>query len=224
MSELDLDTLSRQFMNNIIASLKMATYTVDKYNANNPNQRKPTSLEEYNIMCETAHHKICFAVTNQLVSIVDNIKFNPNYLLNIRKYFHILPDFEKDGFPITESTFYPGNVYSNFQPVSNKHSGNVMIEIIRHMFHTGEHYMSINQQSVLNQIVAIDGLYIAFYNFLKQITTPYGSPKSPLVNAKSHSLTKKNNKKAIRDPSQTKKQRYQRATHFPKWWLNVESE
>jgi hypothetical protein len=106
MSELDLDTLSHQFMNDIMASLKMATYTVEKYNANNPMQRRPMSPEKYNIMCEVVHNRICFAVTNQIVSIVNNIKFNPTYLLIIQKYFHLLPDFEKDGFPLTESTSF----------------------------------------------------------------------------------------------------------------------
>lgn len=219
--------LHHKFMNEIVETLKIATYTIDKY-SRDQNRTAPVSQEEYEEVKDKCHYTICFSINNQMMGHLNNIKFNPTCLLLIKKYFHLLPDFETVGFPLTESTFRTGNIYSNFTPIANKLGGKsrpkTILEIIRPIFHTGEHYMSTHQQNVLNQIIAIDGLYIAYYNFLKgvinnSLTIPDISPPSELVQSKTKKSSKQS--KPVRNPSETKKHRNQRATNYPKWWLNA---
>jgi len=257
----DLDMLHHKFMNEIVETLKFATYPLDKY-SRDQNRTIPVSQEEYEEVKDKCHYTICFSINNQMMGHLNNIKFNPTCLLLIKKYFHLLPDFETVGFPLTESTFRIGNTYSNFTPVANKLGGKslpkTIVEIIRPIFHTGEHYMSTHQQNILNQIIAIDGLYIAYYKFLKGViksspplpegssildkflrTANYDSslfrnnpsslyrviPKSPDISPPPlvQNKTKKSSKqsKPVRNPSETKKLRNQRATKYPNWWLNA---
>ena len=258
----NLDALHAKFMNEIVETLKGATYTLDKY-SRDQNRTTPVSQEEYDEVKDRCYYTICYAINNQMMNHVNNIKFNPTCLLLIKKYFHLLPDFKTIGFPLTESTFNIGNIYSNFTPITNgnlKNKKSTILEIIRPIFHTGEHYMSRHQQNVLNQIIAIDGLYIAYYNFLKGvINNSLPSPDRPppqgnsildkfirasnvdpsvfpsvfrnkAISAKEivpdppsvQSKTKKSKQlKPIRNPSETKKLRNQRATKYPNWWLNA---
>jgi hypothetical protein len=237
MSSLDLDALTRKFMNELVSSLKDATYTFEKYRISTlghysriSNPVKGISQEKYEMVIDKCYYTICSSITTQFLITVNNIKFNPTCLLIIQKYFHFLPDYENDGFPLTESTYNPinNNIYSNFQSVENKISNTPMLEIIRNVFNTGEHYIN-SSSSELNKIIAIDGLYSAYYKFLKALLIsnppPRFQPPSPLDPPPSSpkTYTKKiRNTKQVRDTSLTKKYRNQRASKFPDWWTKTE--
>jgi len=139
----------------------------------------------------------------------------------IQKYFHFLPDYENDGFP---TKIGDNSTTAIFKHLETLFGDNFIIGLFRNVFHTGESY--IQGQNVLNHKIAIDGLYSAYYNFLKALISPHRfQPPSPLdpppLSPKSY--TKKlRNTKQVRDPSLTKKYRNQRASKFPDWWTKTD--